>query len=318
MAYLVLAISLLYALIWGAGLMLSLRSDGKKTVWIPVLGLLLFVGFSASSAMAVQTAMANPPLLTPENFFAAKAGMTEDALSGLLGTPKSDDIDYDFKNEYSLVFPEGVASRLRDVRHAEQVDATMSIKITGEPGRVHPTRGEGLGALAGGEETNGIVGAEIVLFENGNEFRVLEGEHWEYDAEMTAEDVAKKLGELIDASDAWHAEGSPDSDPRSVIITPEIETNGGTVCNESCSAQIVQATTAMGIRGFVDGTEQQFKGGEDETWVKVWQENGVLMDADFSTSNRMIIAGFINGEMAGIVQSGLDIPPDAPSEAPAE
>jgi hypothetical protein len=61
-----------------------------------------------------------------------------------------------------------------------------------------------------------------------------------------------------------------------------------------------------------------FKGGEDETWVKVWQENGILMDADFSTSNHMVVAGFIKGEMVGIVQSGLDIPPEAPSEAPAE
>jgi hypothetical protein len=42
------------------------------------------------------------------------------------------------------------------------------------------------------------------------------------------------------------------------------------------------------------------------------------MDADFSTSNHMIIAGFVKGEMVGITQSGLDMPPEPPSEAPAE
>jgi hypothetical protein len=309
MAYLVLAISLIYALLWGAGLMLSLRSDGNKSVWIPVLGLLLFVGFSAGSAMAVQTAIANPPRLTVQNFLAARVGMTPEDLNGLFGTPKPDDLNYDFKGDYSITFPEEVASRLRD--------ATMSIKIVGEPGRVHPTRGEGLGAPAN-EEKNGIVGLEIVLRENGNELRILEGQDWTYEEQMTAEDVAKKLGELIDASDAWHAQGSPDSDPRSVIITPEIETNRGTVCNEACSAQIMQVTTAANIRGFTDGSEQKFKGGEDETWVTVWQEDGVLMDADFSTSNHMIIAGFVKGEMVGITQSGLDMPPEPPSEAPAE
>ncbi|MFT5685175.1 MAG: hypothetical protein ACI8RZ_006124, partial [Myxococcota bacterium] len=248
MAYLVLAISLIYVLIWGSGLMLSLRSDGKKTVWIPVLGLLMFIGFTAGSAMAVQTAMANPPLLTTANFFAAKVGMTEADLTGLFGPPKSDDIKYDFKNDYSLVFPEEVTGRLRQDRRAPQVEATLTFKITGDPGRVHKTRGEGLGALAD-EENNGIVGAEIVIRENGNELRILEGEHWTYEEEMTAEDIAKKLGELIDETDAWHAEGSPDSAPRTVIITPELEANGGTAGNEACSAQITQTTTAMSIRG---------------------------------------------------------------------
>ena len=335
MAYLVLAISLLYALIWGAGLMLSLRSDGKKTVWIPVLGLLLFGGFSAGSAMAVQTAMSNPPRLTVETFQAATTGMNGEDLNGLFGTPKADETEYDFKGEYSLVFPEEVNNRLRGERHAEQVDAKLAIKISGEPGRAHPRRGEGLGALAE-EEKNGLLGVEIVVMENGNMLRLVEGEdgsaseleeepegtvevkYWQYETDMTAEAVAKLLGELVDETDAWHAEGSPDSDPRSVIITPELEANGGTVCNTVCSAKVQNVTTAVGIRGFTDGTEQSFKGGEDETWVKVWQEDGVLMDADFSTSNRMIIAGFINGEMVGIVQSGLTLPPEAPAEAPAE
>jgi hypothetical protein len=335
MAYLVLAISLLYALIWGAGLMLSLRSDGKKTVWIPVSGLLLFVGFSASSAMAVQTAMANPPKLTVENFLAATTGMSVDDLSGVFGAPKADEVQYDFKGEYSLVFPEEVNNRLRGERHAEQVDAKLGIKISGEPGRAHPRRGEGLGAMAD-EENNGLLGVEIAVMENGNMLRLVEGaegsaseleeepegtvevKYWQYETDMTPEEVAKRLGELIDETDAWHAEGSPDSDPRSVFITPENEANGGTICNTVCSAKVQNVTTAVGIRGFTDGTEQQFKGGEDETWVKVWQEDGVLMDADFSTNNRMIVAGFINDEMVGIVQSGLTLPPEAPAEAPAE
>ena len=335
MAYLVLAISLLYALIWGAGLMLSLRSDGKKTVWIPVLGLLLFVGFSAGSAMAVQTAIANPPRLTVESFLSAKTGMTPEDLNGVFGTPKADEIAYDFKGEYNLNFPEEVNNRLRGERHAEQIDAKLSIKITGEPGRAHPRRGEGLGATAD-EEKNGLLGVEINVMENGNLLRIVEGaegsaseleeepegtvevKYWQYESDMTAEEVAKRLGELIDETDAWHAEGSPDSDPRSVIITPENEENGGTVCNTVCSAQVQNVTTAVSIRGFTDATEQNFKGGEDETWVKVWQEDGILMDADFSTANRMIIAGFIKGEMVGIVQSGLVLPPEAPAEAPAE
>ena len=318
MAYLVLAISLVYALLWGAGLMISMRSDGKKTVWIPVLGLLLFIGFSAGSAMAVQTAMANPPRITLDTFYSVKDGMSPEDLNGLFGTPAAEDEEYDF-NAYSIVYPDGVRSRLRSMtdRRAEQVDATLSMKFTGEPSRANLRRGEGLGSPAD-EERNGLMGVEIVLRENGNETRILEGEDWEYTDDMTAEEVAKTIGDLIDATDAWHAEGSPDSSPRSVLITPEIEENGGTVCNENCAAQITQITKAVSIRGFTDATEQGFRGGEDETHVRIWDEVGILMDADFSTANRMIIAGFVNDELVGVHQSGLEVPPEEPAEAPAE
>ena len=161
------------------------------------------------------------------------------------------------------------------------------------------------------------MGLTIVLVENENETRIVEGEHWNYEDDMTAEDVAKKIAEAIDATDAWAAEGSTDDEPTMVTITPALEANYGTACNDGkCTVQIAAAsepeeegapldvTGAVRIRSRSDGKPADFRGGEDETFVKIWQEDGVLLDGDFSTDNRMIIAGFIKGELVGKTHSG--------------
>ncbi len=318
MAYLVLVISIIYTLLWGLGLFFSLRSDGKKTLWIPVLGLVFFIGLTVSSVSAVQYTMANPSKLTAENYLKLKLGQSLEQTKAFLGEPQPDEREFDF-NVYQIRFPTEVAGKLRGDRHHDEVDATLSFKISGEPSKANLRRGEGLGAPATSER-NGLMGVEIVLQENGNEFHIVEGVDWNYEDDMTAEDVAKKLGEVIDAHEDWIAEGSPDSDPRSVIITPEKEENGGTVCNEVCSGRVAipesedenpTPTSAIIMRSYTDGSEVKFRGGEDETFVKIWEEPGRVMDADFSTTNKMIIIGFVKDKLVGISQVGLDLPPEA-------
>lgn len=326
MAFLLLAFSAFYTLLWCVGLLLTLKSDGDKNLPVPIMGLLLFLGLSGYVGMAANEAMNNPPKLTPEAFNKIQPGMSLDDLTALMGQPGADEAPYDF-TAYRISYPDDVTRRLRsDMRIAERVDAVAKLKIVGEPSKANLRKGEGLGAPADAER-GGVMGLTIILVENENETRITEGEHWTYEDDMTAEDVAKKIGEAIDASESWIAVGSTDDEPTTVAITPELESNFGTACNEGrCTIQIAAATElaedaeegtpldvtgAIRIRSRNDGKPSDFRGGEDETFVKIWTEKGVLLDADFSTDNRMIIAGFVKGQTVGATQSGLEMPQGA-------
>lgn len=316
MAYLVLVICLVYTLLWGAGLAFSIRSDGQKAVWVPVLGLLLFLAGSGSSAMSVQQAAANPPQLTEAAYTALQAGMTLADVEGALGSAQPDDKEFDL-NRFSLTLPSEVNSRLRGARHADARDAQLVIAFSGEPTRARLRRGEGLGRPAI-EENNGIMGLELAIRENGNEFKIVEGVDWEYENDMTPEQIAAKFAELIDANDAWNAE-NPEDNPKQVIVTPALDANRASACNENCSAQVLTGpNTSVKVRGVNDGSEMNFRGGEDEAFVKFWYEEGILMDADFSTEDKLIIVGFIADQAVGMVQAGIDIEVQETEEAAAE
>ncbi len=319
MAYLLLAFAAFYTLLWAAGLLLTLKSDGERNLPVPVIGLLMFLGLSGYVGMAANEAMNNPPKVTADNFGKLSTGMSLDDVKGVLGEPAPADKDFDLAS-YRISFPEPVTRRLRGgMKHADRIEANVKLKIVGEPSKANLRRGEGLGAPANAER-GGLMGLTLVLTENENETRIVEGEHWTYEDDMSAEDVAKKIAEAIDATEAWSAEGSTDDEPTMVTITPALEANFGSACNDGkCTIQVAAAsepeeegadldvTGAVRIRSRADGKPADLRGGEDETFVHIWQENGVLLDADFSTDHRMVIAGFIKGELVGTTQSGLGI-----------
>jgi hypothetical protein len=315
MAYLVLVICLVYALLWGAGLAFALRSDGQKAIWVPVLGLLVFVGGSAFSAMSVQHAIENPPTLTEASYTQLQLGMNIADVQALLGEPQPEDKEFDLRR-FSIKMPGEISSRLRGERFSPASDALLVIAFSGEPTRANlsPRRGEGLGRQAI-EENNGVMGLEIAIRENGNELKIVEGVDWEYETDMTDEHIAAKFAELIDASDAWHAE-NPEDKPKQVIIKPELPENAASVCNTACSAQVLTGpNSSIKVRGIDNGSEMQFRGGEDEAFVKYWYEEGILMDADFSSNDKLVVVGFIAGESVEPVQAGIDIEEEITEEA---
>ena len=83
MAYLLLVVGILYTLAWAAGLSFSLKSTGKTTVWIPVLGMLAFIGLAVTSGMSASEAMDNPPTLTPSAYSGLAYNMTQDQVAAL-------------------------------------------------------------------------------------------------------------------------------------------------------------------------------------------------------------------------------------------
>jgi hypothetical protein len=119
--------------------------------------------------------------------------------------------------------------------------------------------------------------------------------------------------------------GSTDEEPNMVTITPELEENFGEACNGgNCTVQVVAAsepepvaegeakpeldvTTSIIIRSKTDGKPQDFRGGASEAYMWIWAEDGVVLDTDFSNEDRIVVVGFDNHKVVGMVQAGLGV-----------
>ncbi len=306
MAYLMLVVGLAYSAIWGMGLLFSSKSDGPRNTIVPALGLLGFLGLSGMSAMAAKDAMDNPERLTPAGYMGIAFNQTIEEVEGLLGPaePNPDRKSYNLTGR-GLVIPSEISARLPSGENfAEAISAKLVLTVIGEPGRRNQR--DTLGAKAT-DESNGLAGLKIVLTENGNEVTFTEGENWTYENDDTAEVVAKKIGEAIDAHESWNAEGSTEAAPTKVIIESALDTNVGTLGNEMEGWVATGANTALKV-GIVDnGTPQNFRGGMDSVDLKFWVEKEAVLDGNFSMTDRLVLVGFIDGKLKAARQAGIDL-----------
>jgi len=353
MVYLLLAIAAVYSLLWTIGLILTLRSPERNLI-VPIIGLLGFLGLAAYSTTTMQEAVDNPHKLTAETYGKLTAGMSPDEVKSLFGDPAPIEEKYNLA-AYHISMPKGLNRSLsKDTRHVERVEASMKIKISGEPSKANlGRRGEGLGAPAN-RERGGLTGVTLKLVEENSityivetadsdreveQAEAAEGEpatfysYWTYEDDDTPELVAAKIGEAIDATETWAAVGSSDEEPNMVTVKPALEANFGTACNEgACTVQVVAAseaepvaegeeeppadvTGAIIIRSKTDGKPQEFRGGQEEAYVWIWDEKGVVLDTDFSNEDRIIVVGFDNHKVVSSVHSGLGIEATSKEEA---
>ena len=309
MAYLILVIGLVYSVVWGMGLSFAAKSAGPKNTIIPGLGLLAFIGLSGMSAMAAKDAMDNPETITPNGYLSLKYNMSLEEVTGLLGTAvvDPDRASYDLTGK-GLVIPGEISARLpAGENDADAIAAKLVLTIIGEPGRRNQWRT--LGARAA-SEGNGVSGLQIVLRENSNEVTFTEGEEWTYENGDTAEVVAKKIGDAIDAHPSWTAEGSPESAPTRVLIEPELEANIGVVGNELEGWVATGKNTGVKVGIADDGEPQNFRGGMDSVSLKFWYEDEAVLDGNFSMTDRLVLVGFIGDKLRAVRQSGIELSVD--------
>ena len=306
MAYLMLVVGVVYSVTWGMGLMFASKSDGPRNTVVPALGLIAFLGLSGMSAMAAKDAMDNPQRLTPEGFLGIAYNQTIEDVEALLGSAEvePDRSTYNLTGR-GLVIPSEISARLpAGENSADAIPAKLVLTVVGEAGRRNQRNT--LGARAA-NEGNGLSGLQIVLRENGNEVTFTEGEDWTYENNDTAETVAKKIGEAIDAHESWIAEGSTELAPTKVIIESELETNIGTLGNDMEGWVATGANTALKV-GIVDnGSTQNFRGGMDSVDLKFWVETEAVLDGNFSMTDRLVLAGFIDGKLKAVRQAGIDL-----------
>jgi len=309
MAYLMMVIGLAYSVAWGIGLMFASKSDGPKNTILPGLGLLAFIGLTGMSAMAAKDAMDNPENLTPEVYLGLKYNNSVEEVIGRLGPAiqNPDRGSYDLTGK-GLVIPSEISARLpAGENDAEAINAKLVLSIIGEPGRRNQRNT--LGAKAA-NEGNGVSGLQIVLKENENEVTFTEGEDWTYENGDTAEAIAKKIGEAIDAHPSWVAEGSTELAPTKVIIESELEANIGTVGNGQEGWVATGKNTGVKV-GIVDnGSTQKFRGGMDSVALKFWIEEEAVLDGNFSMTDRLVLVGFIGDELKAARQFGIALTPE--------
>ena len=306
MAYLMLVVGLAYAVIWAIGLKFAAGSAGPRNVVVPAAGLLAFLGLSGVSAMAAKDAMDNPEILTPAAYLGLQYNNSTEEVLGKLG-PAVEDPDrrgYDLTGK-GLVIPSEISARLpAGENDAEAINAKMVLTIIGDPGRRNQRKT--LGAKAA-NEGNGLSGLQIVLKENDNEVTFTEGEEWTYENGDTAETVAKKIGEAIDAHPSWTAEGSTELAPTKVIIQSELEPNIGTIGNSQEGWVATGKNTSVKV-GIVDnGSAQKFRGGMDSVSLKFWFEKEAVLDGNFSMTDRLVLVGFIGDQLKAVRQYGIDL-----------
>jgi len=309
MAYLILTIGLIYSVAWGVGLGFAAKSDGPKNTIIPGLGLLAFLGLSGMSAMAAKDAMNNPENITPDVYLNLKYNMSLEEVTGLLGAPvvDPDRASYDLTGK-GLVIPGEISARLpAGENDAEAIAAKLVLSVIGEPGRRNQRNTLGAKATS---EGNGVSGLQIVLKENSNEVTFTEGEDWTYENGDTAEVVAKKIGDAIDAHPSWVAEGSPESAPTRVMIEPELEANIGVIGNDLEGWVATGKNTGVKVGITDSGEPQTFRGGMDSVSLKFWYEDEAVLDGNFSMTDRLVLVGFIGNKLRAVRQSGIALLPE--------
>ncbi|MAY80142.1 MAG: hypothetical protein CL930_05070 [Deltaproteobacteria bacterium] len=306
MAYFVFVVGLIYSGVWAAGLMFTTKSSGDKNPIIPALGLVAFLGLSGMSAMAAKEAMDNPDRLIPDAYMSLKWSQTVDDLSAMFGNPHDGPPgDTQTLAGMGLIIPGEISSRLPDdAWDADAVSSRLILTVIGEPGRRNQR--DTLGAKAENEK-NGMAGLQIVLKENTNEVTFTEGQEWTYENGDTAETVAKKIGEAIDAHPSWIAEGSPESSPTKVIINPELEANFGTKGNEMEGWVATGKNTSFKVSYTDSGEPQKFTGGKDSVSLKFWYEQEDVLDGNFSMTDRIVMVGFLDNKLSSVHQSGIDL-----------
>ena len=68
------------------------------------------------------------------------------------------------------------------------------------------------------------------------------------------------------------------------------------------------------IRNNPNGVRVQFRGGDDAAQLMFWEEIDIILDDDFNTNRRLVVAGFINDQLISIGQSGMELDPAVESK----
>jgi hypothetical protein len=307
MAFMLLAIGVLFTIGWGIGLIFSLKSDAPRNPVIPALGILAFLWLGYTGLSAAMKTMDNPARLSGIAYDTIKDGMSPDQVNAVFGAPmvKPDRQQLDLAGKGVSLPGEIVARLAQGEDRAEAVSAKLSITIEGEPSKRKAKTG--LGASAA-NEGNGLVGLQIVLAESGNETTITEGEHWTYVNLDTAEMVAQKIGQAIDAHPSWAAQGGSDEAPKRITIQSELASNGGEPGNNmTCRAAPKGKNTAVRVGYRDDGGTVSFRGGQHSVELRFWLEKDQVLDGDFTLTDRLVVVGYMNEQVKTMKQAGLGV-----------
>ena len=290
---------------WAVGLVFTLRSDAPRNPVIPALGIAAFVAVTFTSITAVSETMDNPARLNAKTYDRILDGMTAAEVEGLLGpamaSPDRKSLDLAGKG---VALPGDIVARLpQGADRAEAISAKVSITIGGEPSKRNAKTGLGASAANGG---NGVIGLQIILKEGGNQTTITEGKDWTYAPMDTAETVARNIGAAIDAHESWKVTAPTDAAPTRLMIESALPHNSGESGNAmTCRAAPEGKNTAIRVGYRDDGKPVNFRGGQPSVELKFWLEKDIVMDGDFTMTDRLVVVGYVDEKVQALKQAGL-------------
>jgi hypothetical protein len=99
-----------------------------------------------------------------------------------------------------------------------------------------------------------------------------------------------------------------------VKVNPESKTYMGVLGNAWSTQVDSGANKSFLVRQTSGGMNVKFRGGADAARIRYWEENDIILDDDFLTNSRLLVAGFINGKLVAVGQKGIELPPGAESK----
>jgi hypothetical protein len=381
-----------FGLFWAVTLLFASKTKGERSMMIPLVWILLFLGITGFGGVKWTEAQSNPPKLTKTNYLSLKKGMSlNDAKNSLdfIDPVKMAGLDETQRERYDLTsnrirMPSEVMGRLSPgVYGADRKDSRIAVTLNGVPSKrgdrnssykdedgMKPQLGSSATFNERAKQGHGVKGLQFRIFvsddealetmkeersalreenadnedfempfmippaQEGKEWIFVEGEHWEYEDEMTAAQVAEKMAEIINADPNFSAEYEVDEDAMEpstkFIIQPaaclpieegeEVDENDpckkdGQKSNEftaeasnSLRAQVLSGDNlAVQLGIATNGKMQRFVGGANQVKLEFWQEEDPFFDDDFNTTPRLIVGGFVNGELFALGQNGLEV-----------
>jgi hypothetical protein len=394
MVYVILAFGGILGMFWAAGLLFASKTKGDRSLMIPVVHLMIFIGITGFGGMKWAEANANPAKISKENYLALKKGMSlNDVKNGLdfidpvdMKTLSIEQLErYDLTSN-RIRMPGDLMGRLSPgVYFAERKNAKIAITFDGAPSKVGaknttfkneggptPVLGSSATINAKKKAGHGLKGAKIRIYVldqakleaekekrkalreenaenkkfvmphlvpealNGQEWIFEEGKDWTYEESQTAAQVAKNLTTVIANHDYFTAEYEEDEDAleasTKLVIAPSkcvkgkapsgVKVRQDDPCNseggfsnpysgKGSNELRIQVSSGENLSIQVGlstkGDTQRFFGGADEVSLSFWHEEDPFFDDDFSTSARLIVGGFLNGELYALGQNGLEI-----------
>jgi|GEM_PF-5810616 len=105
-------------------------------------------------------------------------------------------------------------------------------------------------------------------------------------------------------------EGEAFDDRFEIHISPDSKDFIGENGNKWGAQVDTGSNNAFLIRNNPNGVRVQFRGGDDAATLRYWEEQDVILDDDFDTNRRLLIAGFINDKLIAVGQNGMILTPE--------
>ena len=98
-----------------------------------------------------------------------------------------------------------------------------------------------------------------------------------------------------------------ESYPYNFVVNPINEEYLGSAGNQLRAQVDTGPNLTLQLAGLSSGSPSSFRGGADAAQIQYWFESDPILDDDFNTTGRLVVAGYSKGKLVALGQNGLNI-----------